>query len=353
MTLQRIADHLGVSRTTVSNAYNRPDQLTAELRERILAEAERVGYLGPNPAGRMLRTGRRNALGLLFTEDLGFVFGDPVMSAFLVGVAETAAHSGTGLMLLPVPPGLPVAESAVTTAAVDGYIVFSVADEHPALVPIFAAGVPVIVVDEPRRGDLAGFVGIDDEAGATLAAHHLLSLGHERLGIVSSRLGLRPQPGPVRVSDIDGADARVPRVRVRAYLSAIAGAGLDPESVPIFEASGNDPDGGRLATTDLLTAAPDVTGLLCVTDQIAIGAVQAAGLSGRSVPDDLSVVGFDDIPRATTWDPPLTTIRQPLVEKGRIAARMLLDATAGQPPRRTILPVGLVERASTGLPRRR
>ncbi len=352
MTLQRIADHLGVSRTTVSNAYNRPDQLTAELRDRILAEAERVGYLGPNPAGRMLRTGRRNALGLLFTEDLHFVFGDPVMSAFMEGVAETAAHSGTGLTLLPVPAGLPVAESAIPTAAVDGYIVFSVAAEHPALAPIVSSGVPVIVVDEPSRDDLAGFVGIDDRAGATLAAHHLLSLGHQRLGIVTSRLGLRARPGRVDRSEIARADVRVARVRLTAYLDAIAAADLDPDAVPIFEASGNDPDAGRVAATDLLTTAPEVTGLLCVTDQIAIGAVQAAAVSGRSVPDDLSVVGFDDIPRATTWDPPLTTIRQPLVDKGRIAARMLLDATAGQPPRRTILPIGLVERASTGPPRR-
>ena len=105
VTLQSIADELGVSRTTVSNAYNRPDQLTLELRSRILDTARRLGYGGPDAAARILRTGRRNAIGLVFTEDLRYVFADPVTSAFLAGVADAAARAGTGLTLLPVPAG--------------------------------------------------------------------------------------------------------------------------------------------------------------------------------------------------------------------------------------------------------
>ena len=93
-----------------------------------------------------------------------------------------------------------------------------------------------------------------------------------------------------------------------------------------------------------------MTGLLCFNDQIAIGASQAGQLVGRHIPDDLSLVGFDDVPRALTWDPPLTTIRQPLVDKGRVAADLLLKEIHGGPPRRAILPIELVVRASTAPP---
>ena len=131
VTLQTIADHLGVSRTTVSNAYNRPDQLGDELRDSILAAAAQLGYRGPDAVARMLRTGRVGAIGLLFTEDLRFVFTDPDTTRFMQGVAETSALAGTGLTLLPVPDGLDVGDSAVPSAAVDGYLVFSVVEGHP------------------------------------------------------------------------------------------------------------------------------------------------------------------------------------------------------------------------------
>lgn len=348
VTLQSIADALGVSRTTVSNAYNRPDQLTDELRRRILAAAREVGYAGPDPAARMLRTGHRNAIGLLFTQDLRFVFADPDTSAFLRGVTETAALAGTGLMLLPVPDGVDPEGSAVPTAAVDGYMVFSVPDDHPVLGPVFGASVPVVVVDEPDRLDLAGFVGVEDHAGAEAAARHLVDLGHRRVAIVSGRLGLAPRCGAVTATRLESAAVRVARVRVEGYLSALGSAGIDASSVPVWEATDNGPDAGRRAASDLLTAHPELTGLLCFSDQLAIGAIQAADLSGRRVPEDISVVGFDDIPRATTWEPPLTTIRQPMVDKGRVAARMLLEAIDGGGSRREVLGVELVARGSTG-----
>jgi DNA-binding LacI/PurR family transcriptional regulator len=101
----------------------------------------------------------------------------------------------------------------------------------------------------------------------------------------------------------------------------------------------------------LLEAHPEITGLLCYSDQIAIGASQAAARSGRRVPADLSLVGFDDVPRAATWDPPLTTVRQPLVDKGRVAADLLLELIDGRPARRIELPIELVVRGSSGHPR--
>ena len=179
VTLQTIADRLGVSRTTVSNAYNRPDQLGDELRARIMAAADELGYRGPDLAARSLRTGRTGTIGLVFTEDLRFVFTDPDTTHFIQGVAETAALARTGLTMLPVPVGFDVHESALMAAPVDGYLLFSVAGDHPAVDVVRSRGVPTVVVDEPDLGEGA-FVGIDDRAGARLAADHVLALGHRR-----------------------------------------------------------------------------------------------------------------------------------------------------------------------------
>ena len=350
VTLQTIAEHLGVSRTTVSNAYNRPDQLGDDLRKRILEAASRLGYRGPDAAGRMLRTGRMGAIGLLFTEDLRFVFTDPDTTQFMRGVAETSALTGTGLTLLPVPFGVDVTETAVASAAVDGYLVFSVADGHPALEMILRRGTPVVVVDEPDLGDATSFVGVDDRAGAKMAAKHLLDLGHRRLGVLLGRLAMDGSSGPLGRQRLQQATVRVARERMAGYEDAVTDVGLDPESLVGWEAGGNDPDAGRCAVLEMLEAHPDITALLCFSDQLAIGAAQAGERAGRSIPEQLSIVGFDDIPRAANWDPPLTTIRQPLVDKGRVAAEILLQEIADGGRGRIELPIELVVRGSTAPP---
>jgi len=350
VTLQTIADHLGVSRTTVSNAYNRPDQLGADLRERILGAAAELGYRGPDAAGRMLRTGRMGAIGLLFTDDLQFVFTDPDTTQFMLGVAETSALAGTGLTLLPVPVGVDVTETAVPSAVVDGYLVFSVAEGNPALEWILRRGVPVVVVDEPDLGAETSFVGIDDRTGARIAAEHLLGLGHRRFGVVMARLTAGGSIGPSSRAQVGRSPIRIARERMNGYQDAFIAAGLDPESVVVWEAGGNDPDAGRRAVVEMLDAHPDITALLCFTDQLAIGAAQAGERVGRGVPAQLSIVGFDDIPRAATWDPPLTTIHQPLVNKGRAAADLLLQQISGGGPGRIELPIELVVRDSTARP---
>src|SRR5690349_22317690 len=125
-TLQTIADVLGVSRSTVSNAYNRPDQLAPELRERILAVAADLGHAGPDPAARRLRTGHAGAIGLLFTEALSYAFTDPAAVVFLEGLAREAEASGTALLLVPSPPGADAAQ-AVRDAVVDGLCIYSMA----------------------------------------------------------------------------------------------------------------------------------------------------------------------------------------------------------------------------------
>ena len=347
VTLQTIADHLRISRTTVSNAYNRPDQLTSELRLRILDTADRFGYSGPDAAARMLRTGTTGTIALLFTEDLRYVFNDPNTTLFMRGVAETSALAGTGLTLLPVPSGMRVQDTALGTTPADGYLVFSVADDHPALDAVLRQGVPVVIVDEPDLGRHTSFVGIDDRQGGRFAADHLVELGHRQIAILIHRLNAQPGRGQVTPDGLAAASVRVIRERVAGYHDAMTAAGIDAESVAIWEAGDNDPDSGREAAVSLLEAWPETTALLCSTDRIAIGATQAAAALGRRVPHDLSVVGFDDIPRAATWEPTLTTVRQPLVDKGRVAAELLLDQIRTGVPGRVDLPIELVVRSST------
>lgn len=347
VTLQTVADQVGVSRTTVSNAYNRPGELGIELRERILAAAAELGYRGPDAAARMLRTGYMGAIGLLFTEDLRFVFTDPDTTSFMQGVAETSALSGSGLTLLPAPPGVDLGDTAVGSAAVDGHIVFSVADGEPALEKVLARNLPIVMVDEPDLGDDVSFVGIDDHAGAQMAATHLIGLGHRRLAVLLGRLSATVRSGRVSDAREKQTTMRVARERIAGYRSAMADAGLDPANLVLWEAGGNDPDTSRMAAVNLLGECPAITGILCLTDQIAIGASQAGQVIGRQVPRDLSIVGFDDIPRAHTWDPPITTIRQPMIDKGRAAAQLLLEQIDGAAPRRIQLPIELVVRSST------
>ena len=350
VTLQTIANALGVSRTTVSNAYNRPDQLSADLRDRILGTAEELGYRGPDAAARMLRTGRMSAIGLLFTEDLSFVFTDPDTTRFMQGVAETSAMTGTGLTLLPVPRGVEIDDTALPGAAVDGYIVFSVDDGHPALDMIMARGVPVVVVDEPDLGEATSFVGIDDRAGAAMATAHLSDIGHRRIACLLGRVDASVPTGPAPTAAVAQSPIRIVRERLAGYLDSLTDAGLTAADVVVWVAGGNDPDSGRRATLDLLEHHPEVTGVACFTDHLAIGATQAADRLGRPAPTGLSVVGFDDIPRAATWDPPLTTIRQPLVDKGRVAAELLMQQIDDGGRGRIELQIELVVRGSTAPP---
>lgn len=340
VTLQTIADELGVSRTTVSNAYNRPNELSPALRARVLATAGRLGYRGPDPVGRMLRTGRIGTLGLVFTDDLAYVFTDPDTMGFVRGVAETTTAAGTGLSVLPVPSGVDPATTPLATAPVDGYLVFSVPAVHPAIELVLGSGVPVVVVDEPDLAGRAGFVGIDDRAGARAATEHVLSLGHRRVAVVAHRMTPNPIPGPFTVDDVADATVRVGRERVDECVRVLGRAGLTP--VSLWEAGANDQHAGQVAAAQVLSSHPEVTAIVCTTDQVAIGALRAAAAAGRRVPDD--------VPEAAVCDPPLTTIRQPIVDKGRAAAGLLIDQVSSGARARVELPIELVRRASTGPP---
>jgi len=346
VTLQTIADRLGVSRTTVSNAYGKPDQLNPALRGKILEVAKELGYPGPNPAARTLRRGRAGAVGLLLCETLAYAFTDPAAILLLQGVAQATDAADVGLVLLPSPKIAGGDPAAVRAAVVDGFVVYSVPDGTPAVEAIFERHLPTVIIDEPRRQDHP-FVGIDDRSGARAAADHLLALGHRRFGVVADFLTVPPTgpPDPDRPAGVAVATAHG---RVNGYADALRAAGLPWEEVRIEEARANTPDAGCAAAAALLDRSPRPTAILALTDQLALGVLAAARQRGVAVPAALSVVGFDDIPAAAGALPPLTTVRQPLLEKGRRAGQLLLDGWAEDAPPPAILPTELVVRASTG-----
>src|SRR5215210_4828926 len=174
VTLVTVARAVGVSPTTVSNAYNRPHKLSAALRERILEAARDLGYPGPDPAARSLRRGRTGSIGLLFGEALTYAFHDPGAVEFLHGLAEGTARHNTVLQLI---AALHADEregaSLLPNAIVDGLVVWSLPDRHPLLRVARERNIPLVIHGSPR---LAGvpFVGIDDRAAAQAAAEHLL-----------------------------------------------------------------------------------------------------------------------------------------------------------------------------------
>jgi DNA-binding LacI/PurR family transcriptional regulator len=351
VTLAVIAERLGVSRATVSNAYNRPDQLSDDLRKRILKTAERLGYHGPDPMARSLRSGRAGAIGLVTDESLTYSLEDPAALRFLRGVAQEC--QGRGLALILVPPRTASGEGpdAIETALADGFILHCDNTTDRTRARIEARGGPLVFVDGPSGG--FDEVGIDDHGGARMAAEHLLGLGHRRLAVVSLPMG------PDEADDIRGlvprgrqdrARYQVVRSRLRGYRAAAEAAGLAWRDVPVMS-GGREPSpfaSGGHALELLLQRARPPTGILAMSDELARGVLAAAAAAGLDVPGNLSVVGFDNVPGTGPATPALTTIDQPHELKGRTAVQLLLEPSPTR--RRRLLPIELIVRQSTGPP---
>src|ERR1700753_1498048 len=216
-TLASLAAELGVSRTPVSNAYNRPDQLSPELRRRVLETARRLGYPGPDPVARSLRTRKAGAVGLLLTEALPYAFRDPVAIQVLEGLALACEDNGSVLLLVPVSPE---AEDvgAVSRAGVDGFVVYSMPDDDEHFAAVLERPVPVVVCDQPTDVPDVDRVGIDDQAAMVALARHLGELGHRRVGVLCMRLSTDRNDGFASVESQDTARYEVQRRRLAALL---------------------------------------------------------------------------------------------------------------------------------------
>lgn len=344
-TLQTVADEVGVSRTTVSNAYSRPDQLNRDLRERILETARLLGYAGPDAAARSLRRGRAGAIGLLLTETLSYAFADPYSVGFLRGVAEVAESHGSGLLLIPLRPGDEGSETAVRDAVVDGFCLYCVPLGHPAQEVIKARGLPFVTTDDPGDSTIP-YVGIDERASARLAAEHLVRLGHRRFGVIIDVV--TDAPGRTDLAEHLAQACADLRSRLDGYREVLEEAGIDWSQVPVVAVGRNDRASAARAAADLLDIADRPTAVLAVSDVLALGVLDALEQRGLTAGREVSVAGFDDVPEAARAR--LTTVHQPMEERGRIVGRLLLEPPAAHDDRAPhfILPTELVVRATTG-----
>lgn len=347
VTLQTVADRVGVSRMTVSNAFSRPDQLSSTLRRRILDAAAELGYVGPDPAARALARGTTGAVGVLLTDSLRVAFTDEVATSFLGAIAEELAPTGLALTLLTTSTRQDKAVPA-RDVAMDGALVYSCETRSPALDWLIRRRLPLAYVDQAPAPGIPS-VNVEDRSGARAAAQHLVDLGHRQVGILTA--GADGPYGLVADPLTDPA-ADTPKQRMLGWLDALGRAGIRPTVVRQAPYSVDVDEGARL----LLDTDERPTAVLCFSDAIAYDVVRTAEDLGLRVPADLSVVGFDDSPLAGRTRPALTTVRQDVSAKARAAVAALTtaikherDGTTGR-ARHVRLPTELIVRDSTVAP---
>jgi DNA-binding LacI/PurR family transcriptional regulator len=341
-----VAAEAGVSKSTVSFAFNKPERLSAETVARIRAIADRLGYR-PHPVARMLAQRHTSTLGILTPQALAVAFSNPFFSMFSQGVASVAEEFGYGLLF--VPPLHGSLARAAGRASVDGFVVIGLGEDHPEVEQIRGAHLPIVLVDSvafPEHGSIE----VDDETGAHAAAEHLLALGHTKF------LVLAVEPPDYGMSVLGPVLEGVMVRRLRGYRRALEtrGLALTEDRVVTGPASFG---GGMAAFNRALETGPPFTAVLAMSDAMAIGALHAAHEHGLTVPRDISLVGFDNIDEAEHTHPPLTTVHQPVREKGAEAARLLLSAVDrrdfGQPEHRHMETRLIVRGSTCQLPRER
>lgn len=354
VTVKTIAEAVGVSPSTVSNAYNRPDQLSTELRERILAVADGLGYAGPDAAARMLRSGRAEAVGVLLTERLSYAFSDPYAMGFLAALTEVMEKSHTSLVLMPLGyeaqrdlEGREPDVTSVRQANIDAMTILCIGNLHPAIQLARARGIRIVGTEVDADPE-STWVAIDDVAAGALVGRHLADLGHRRIGVIADTgFPAGTVSTGLQIGDITCADCNA---RLRGLASEVC-------DLQIVSGGHNTVESGvaaagalldRPAAAGALLDRPDPpTAIVGLSDVVAIGVLHALRARGLSAPGDVSVVGFDDVEAAAGAG--LTTVHQPILDKGRRVAELLLDPELE--PRQVLLPVELVERQTTGPPR--
>jgi DNA-binding LacI/PurR family transcriptional regulator len=328
-TLEEVAALAGVSRATVSRVVNGSPKVSPAVRAQVERAVAKLGYV-PNRAARSLVTRRADSVALVVSEPHTRFFSEPFFAGMVRGVSAALAETGVQLQLL-------IAhdvgdrgrlERHVVGGHVDGVLLASLHGDDPLPGTLERAGVPAVLVGRPAGSGPASYVDADNRGGARKAVDHLARRGRRRIAAITG-----PQDMGVGQDRLDG------------YLDGLAAAGLADDLV---EAGDFTEEGGAAAMGRLLARpGPPVDAVFAASDLMAAGALRALRAAGRRVPDDVAVVGFEDSAVARYAQPPLTTVRQPIEEMGRQAARLLLAKVAGETGgMHLILDVELVVRAS-------
>jgi len=340
--LEQVAALAGVSRATVSRVVNGRATVAPELRVRVERAVSQLDYV-PNRTARSLVTRRADTVALVVSEPDERLFGDPFFSDIVRGVSQELTRAGIQLTLMMAQsyPDLDRIERYLRSAPIDGVLLISEHATHDPLPrSLTRAGTPVVIGGRPLHpGAPTPYVDNDNVGGARQATQHLLQRGRRVVGTIA---------GPPDMAA--GMD------RLAGYRAAL-GRSFRKARV---ERGDFTTESGQAATARLLERVPDLDAVFVASDLMAIGAVRALRQSGRRVPDDVAVVGFDDIQLAAFAEPALTTVKQQTVLQGRLMARMLLATGRpdvelpqddGLPPvrgvDRIVLPVTLVVRGSS------
>lgn len=330
-TLEVVAELAGVSRATVSRVVNGSPKVSPEVHAAVTRAIAELGYV-PNRAARTLVTRRTDTLVLIMHERSDTMFEDPFFANVLRGVNEALSPTDLQLVLLHA-RGAAQRERAlhyVCNGHVDGALLISLHGDDPMPSAIMAAGVPMVAMGRPPSGGHADYVDADNTGGGREAVRHLVETGRRCLATVA---------GPQDMSA--GVD------RLRGYVDAARAANLAASADRVIYGDFTEAAGYR-GMRSLLERTPEIDGVFVASDLMALGALRTLRELGRRVPDDVAIVGFDDLPQSAYADPPLTTIRQPVELLGQEMTRLLLQRLS-EPhgdPRTVILPTELKVRAS-------
>jgi DNA-binding LacI/PurR family transcriptional regulator len=327
-TLEAVAARAGVSRATVSRVVNGSTTVAEPIREAVTRAVAELGYV-PNLAARSLVTQRTDSIALVMPEAATRVFSDDqVFPGIIRGVSQEleAADKQLVLMLAGSPAGHHRVERYTTGRHVDGVLFASLHGADPLPGTLARLGIPVVVSGRPLGDVPVPYVDVDHVGGVSAAVRHMIDNGRRRIATIAG-----PQD---MVAGIE---------RLSGYRDTVAAAGL-PELIAIGDFTR---ESGSAAMRRLLAEHPDLDGVFAASDLMAHAALRTLREAGRRVPEDVAVVGFDDIETAAYTEPPLTTVRQPIVELGRRMTRQLLRLAAGETIEQAImLPTELIRRAS-------
>ncbi|MFJ3088706.1 LacI family DNA-binding transcriptional regulator [Streptomyces sp. NPDC086838] len=327
-TLDEVAALAGVSRSVASRVINDAPHVSRAKREAVERAIRKLGYV-PNPKARALATRQAGAAALVISRDDPEVLTDPFFAQVIAGVAGGLEEADLHMMLCVAATarGRERVEQLVRSRVVDGVMLMALHEGDPLARLAKESRLPVVFGGRPVDFEPRWYVDIDNVGGARDATNHLLARGRTKVATIC---------GPL--------DTEVGASRHRGYREAMMLAGLAP--LPPEEGDFSEADGAA-AMARLLEAYPDLDGVFAANDNMAAGALRALRAAGRPVPEDVAVVGFDDLAVAQIADPALTTIRQPIRDLGREMARMLVALIAGRTASPLILPTSLVKRSST------
>jgi DNA-binding LacI/PurR family transcriptional regulator len=324
--MAQVADAAGVSVMTVSYVYSRPDRVSADAAAKVRAAAAELGYPGPHPGARSLRRGRAGSLGFVLGERLTYAFDDPQASRFLSGVAEVCAAEAVGLTLVPT-TGQDSDAARVADAAVDGFVIWTTSEDDPVLDAVAATGLPAVIHAGPRRPRLP-VVGIDERAAAAAIAQVAYARA-TRPAVLSFPLDRDRRRRLLRGQVPAGVTFPVTRARWQGFADAWTTLGGELDRLRVAVCPHNSAAHGEALTHELLGGEHPPDAIAAMSDELALGALRAAGGAGIAVPAELSVTGWDDSDAAAAAG--LTTVAQSLHDQGHRCAQLALGRASPSP----------------------